>query len=57
MLGVASAVLGVLWALAQHDLKRLLAYHSVENIGIVLLGLGVGALGLAYQHPVFSTLW
>jgi hydrogenase-4 component B len=39
-LGAASAVLGVAFALAQHDLKRLLAYHSVENIGIILIGLG-----------------
>jgi len=39
-LGCASAVLGVAFALGQHDLKRLLAYHSVENIGIILMGLG-----------------
>ena len=45
--GATSGVLGVLFALAQHDLKRLLAYHSVENIGIILLGVGVGVLGLA----------
>ena len=43
--GVTSGVLGVLFALAQHDLKRLLAYHSVENIGIIALGLGLGLLG------------
>jgi hydrogenase-4 component B len=55
-LGLVSGVLGVLWALAQHDLKRLLAYHSVENIGIILLGMGVGALGLAYGHPVVAVL-
>jgi formate hydrogenlyase subunit 3/multisubunit Na+/H+ antiporter MnhD subunit len=47
--GAVSGVLGVLWALGQHDLKRLLAYHSVENIGIILLGLGAGVLGLAYD--------
>ena len=40
-LGAVSACLGVLYALMQHDLKRLLAYHSVENIGIIVLGLGV----------------
>ena len=40
--GGASAVLGVLYALMQHDLKRLLAYHSIENVGIILLGLGAG---------------
>jgi formate hydrogenlyase subunit 3/multisubunit Na+/H+ antiporter MnhD subunit len=55
-LGLASAVLGVLWALAQHDLKRLLAYHSVENIGIILMGLGLGVLGTAYGHPALALL-
>ncbi len=54
--GVVSGVLGVLFALAQHDLKRLLAYHSVENIGIIALGLGVGLLGLAYRLPVMALL-
>jgi Ni,Fe-hydrogenase III large subunit len=38
-IGLSSGILGVLFALAQHDLKRLLAYHSVENIGIIALGL------------------
>jgi len=37
-IGLTSGVLGVLFALAQHDMKRLLAYHSVENIGIIALG-------------------
>lgn len=45
VLGTASALLGVLAALGQHDLKRLLAYHSVENVGIIVLGLGLGTLG------------
>jgi formate hydrogenlyase subunit 3/multisubunit Na+/H+ antiporter MnhD subunit len=45
--GASSGVLGVLFALAQHDLKRLLAYHSVENVGIILIGIGAGVLGLA----------
>jgi hydrogenase-4 component B len=53
-LGLASAVLGVVWALAQHDIKRLLAYHSVENIGIILMGLGLGALGVAYDRPLVA---
>src|SRR5260370_15053236 len=39
VVGVASAVLGVLYALMEHDLKRLLAYHSIENIGIILIRL------------------
>jgi len=54
--GVASGVFGVLWALAQHDIKRLLAYHSVENIGIIGMGIGVGALGAAYGHPGIAVL-
>src|SRR6266700_1514155 len=37
IIGVISAVLGVLYALMEHDLKRLLAYHSIENIGIILM--------------------
>jgi Formate hydrogenlyase subunit 3/Multisubunit Na+/H+ antiporter, MnhD subunit len=44
-IGATSAILGVLYALAEHDLKRLLAFHSIENIGIILLGLGVALLG------------
>ena len=40
ILAVVSAVLGVLYALMEHDLKRLLAYHSIENIGIILMGIG-----------------
>ena len=55
-LGVGSGVLGVVWALAQHDIKRLLAFHSVENIGIILLGVGAGALGMAYGHPLIAAL-
>ena len=55
-LGACSGVLGVVWALAQHDIKRLLAFHSVENIGIILLGIGVGALGLAYGHAVIAAV-
>lgn len=46
IIGAATAVLGVLYALMQHDLKRLLAYHTVENIGIIYIGLG---LALAFQ--------
>ena len=40
-LGAITAVLGVLYALMQHDLKRLLAYHTVENIGIIFIGVGL----------------
>jgi hydrogenase-4 component B len=55
-LGLLSGVLGVVWALAQHELKRLLAYHSVENIGIILMGMGVGVLGVAYGQPAVALL-
>lgn len=50
-IGITSSVLGVSFALAQSDLKRLLAYSSVENIGIIALGLGVGVLGMSLNHP------
>jgi hydrogenase-4 component B len=43
-IGVLSALGGVLWALVQHDLKRLLAFHSIENVGIIVLGLGASLL-------------
>ncbi|MFQ5731960.1 MAG: proton-conducting transporter membrane subunit, partial [Planctomycetaceae bacterium] len=55
-IGMTSGVLGVLFALAQHDLKRLLAYHSVENIGIISLGLGVGVLGMSLNEPGVAVL-
>ncbi len=45
LLGAVSGLLGVVFAIGQHDLKRLLAYHSVENIGIILMGLGLALLG------------
>lgn len=54
--GAVSGILGVLLALAQHDLKRLLAYHSVENIGIIALGIGVGLLGVSYASPTMAFL-
>ena len=51
VLGAVSGVLGVALALAQHDLKRLLAYHSVENIGIITMGVGLAMLGRARGEP------
>ena len=55
-LGTVSAVLGVLFALMEHDLKRLLAYHSIENIGIILMGLGAALMFLHSGHPVLASL-
>jgi len=49
-IGAVSGVLGVLYALGQHEIKRLLAYHSIENIGIIVLGIGMGLLGSAYHQ-------
>ena len=47
-----TCVMGVLYALMQHDLKRLLAYHTVENIGIIFIG-----LGLALGFQVYGLSW
>jgi hydrogenase-4 component B len=51
VLGGASGVLGVAYAIGQHDIKRLLAYHSVENIGIILMGLGLAVTGRSSHRP------
>ena len=56
LLGVVSAVLGVAFALGQHDLKRLLAYHSVENIGIILIGLGFAMIAAAQGQAAWGRL-
>lgn len=54
--GMVSGILGVVYALGQHDLKRLLAYHSVENIGIILIGIGLGMIGVAAGQPILAVL-
>ena len=56
IISVISALYGVLYAITQHDIKRLLAYHSIENIGIIGIGMGIGMLGLAYSNPVVAAL-
>ena len=56
IIGTASSVLGVLYALMQHDMKRLLAYHSIENIGIILMGLGLSMIFLGNGHIMLGTL-
>jgi formate hydrogenlyase subunit 3/multisubunit Na+/H+ antiporter MnhD subunit len=55
-IGGVSGVIGVLYAIVQHDLKRLLAYSSVENIGIICLGLGIGLLGVTLHEPLAAAL-
>jgi hydrogenase-4 component B len=56
LLGAVSGVIGVAMALGQHDLKRLLAYHSIENIGIILLGLGLGLVGKTSGSALLQVL-
>lgn len=56
IVGAVSALMGVLYALAAHDIKRLLAYHSIENIGIILLGLGAAMIFAAQNQPVLELL-
>ena len=55
-LGVVSALLGVLYALMEHDLKRLLAWHSIENIGIILMGFGAALMFRALGQPNLAAL-
>ncbi len=55
-LGTASALLGVLYALMEHDLKRLLAFHSVENIGIIFIGIGAGLTAQSFGLPALASL-
>ncbi len=56
VVGMVSALLGVLYALMEHDLKRLLAYHSIENIGIILMGFGSALLFRSFGHPQLAAL-
>ena len=55
-LGAVSGVLGVAYAVGQHDLKRLLAYHSIENIGIIVMGVGLALLGRSLGRPDWVVL-
>jgi hydrogenase-4 component B len=55
-LGVVSGVVGVAFAIGQHDLKRLLAYHSIENIGIIYIGIGVALIGVTNNSGLLILL-
>jgi hydrogenase-4 component B len=55
-ISLISGILGVAYAIAQHNLKKLLAYHSVENIGIIGIGIGIGLLGVVYKIPMLAIL-
>lgn len=52
--GMVTGVLGVVYALAKQDIKQLLAYSSVENIGIILIGLGIGMVGVSEQNQAMA---
>ena len=55
-ISVITGVYGVMQAIVQHNLKKLLAYHSVENIGIIGIGIGVGCLGLGYENQMLAII-
>lgn len=51
-ISVGTGIYGVMQAIVQHNLKKLLAYHSIENIGIIGIGMGLGCLGLGYNNQM-----
>lgn len=54
LISVISGIYGVLLATVQHNLKRLLAYHSIENIGIIGIGIGIGAIGSGLDNSFLA---
>src|ERR1035437_1108632 len=56
IISLISGVYGVMLAILQHNLKKLLAYHSIENIGIIGIGIGLGCIGLGTHNPILSLL-
>ena len=56
LISVISGLYGVMLAIIQHNLKKLLAYHSIENIGIIGIGMGIGCIGLGNGNNVLATL-
>ena len=56
VIGVISGLIGVLYALMEHDLKRLLAYHSIENIGIILIGFGAALIFRSLGQPSLAAI-
>ena len=55
-ISIFSGVYGVALAIIQHNLKKLLAYHSIENIGIIGIGIGIGCIGLGTGNELMATL-
>jgi hydrogenase-4 component B len=56
IISIVSGILGVVLAIYQHDLKKLLAYHSIENIGIIGIGIGFGMFGMVVNNPTLVML-
>lgn len=56
IISVITGVYGVMLAIIQHNLKKLLAYHSIENIGIIGIGIGLGCLGIGYNNQLLILL-
>jgi len=56
IISLVSGIIGVSLAIVQHDIKKLLAYHSIENIGIIGIGIGLGIIGLSQNIPVLAAL-
>ena len=55
ILGIVSGILGVVYAIGNQDLKKLLAFCSVENIGIILIGTGIGMIGIASDNMIMAS--
>ncbi|MBV8553936.1 MAG: hypothetical protein JO116_00135 [Planctomycetaceae bacterium] len=54
--GIISGIGGILFALPQHDLKRMLAYSTVENVGVIAMGMGIGLVGMSTGRPELAVL-
>lgn len=56
VLGLITAIMGILYAIMQKDIKRMLAYSSVENIGVILIGIGLAIIFTSFHIPVLAAL-
>jgi hydrogenase-4 component B len=54
IVSVITGIYGVMLAIVQHNLKKLLAYHSIENMGIIGMGIGIGAIGIGTKNPYLA---
>jgi formate hydrogenlyase subunit 3/multisubunit Na+/H+ antiporter MnhD subunit len=54
IISIISGIYGVILAIVQHNLKKLLAYHSIENIGIIGIGIGIGAIGVGEKNAYLA---